>query len=68
MSQKDFEQFRQLVLEDISLQKRLRNITRRHTFAARAVKLGAERGFQFTAQDVYEALGEWRRLWIERWI
>jgi predicted ribosomally synthesized peptide with nif11-like leader len=68
MSQTDFEQFRQAVLEDISLQKQLRNITRRHTFTARAVKLGAERGFQFTEEEVYEALGEWRRLWIERWI
>ena len=68
MSQKEFEQFRQIVLEDVSLQKRLRNITRRHVFVSRAVKLGAEHGFQFTTEDVYEAIGESRRLWIERWI
>ena len=68
MSQKDFEQFRQLVLEDQTLQKQLRNFTRRHKFVARTVELGAERGFQFTAEEVYGALDESRRLWLERWI
>lgn len=68
MSKRDFEQFRRSVLEDPSLQKQLRNITRRHIFTARVVKLGVERGFQFTVEEVYEALGEARRLWNERWI
>jgi predicted ribosomally synthesized peptide with nif11-like leader len=68
MSQKQFEQFRQVVLEDLSLQKQLRKFIRRDRFVDRVVKLGTERGFQFTAQDVREAMSECRRNWLERWI
>jgi predicted ribosomally synthesized peptide with nif11-like leader len=68
MSKKDFERFRKVVLEDSSLQKQLRAFTRRDAFAARLVKLGVARGFQFTAEEVREAIGEGRRLWSERWL
>ena len=68
MSQEQFEQFRNVVLEDVSLQKRLRNFTRYDRFIARVVRLGAERGFEFTADDVLEAINASRRSWIERWI
>ncbi|MGC2236230.1 MAG: Nif11-like leader peptide family natural product precursor [Pyrinomonadaceae bacterium] len=68
MSQENFEQFRNVVLEDLSLQKQLRAFTKRDIFIARVVKLGAERGFQFTAEDVEEAMNANRRDWIERWI
>jgi predicted ribosomally synthesized peptide with nif11-like leader len=68
MSQEQFEQFRQVVLEDVSLQKRLRNFTRHDRFIARVVQIGAERGFEFTAGEVLEAINASRRSWIERWI
>jgi hypothetical protein len=68
MSQENFEQFRNLVLEDLSLQKELRAFTLRDVFIARVVQSGAERGFQFTAEDVVEAMNASRRAWIERWI
>ena len=68
MSQEQFEQFRNVVLEDLSLQKQLRAFTGRDTFIPCVVKLGAERGFQFTAEDVEDAMNASRRVWIERWI
>ena len=68
MSQEQFEQFRQVVLQDVTLQKRLRNFTRYDRFIARVVKLGAERGFEFTADEVLEAINASRRSWIERWL
>jgi len=68
MSQESFEQFRNVVLEDLSLQERLRVFTERDEFIASVVESGAERGFQFTAEDVSEAMNANRRGWIERWI
>jgi predicted ribosomally synthesized peptide with nif11-like leader len=68
MSREQFEQFRQVVLEDQSLQKQLRNFTRRDRFAVRVVKLGAERGFQFTSEEVREAMRASRGSWIQRWV
>jgi hypothetical protein len=32
------------------------------------VRVGAERGYRFTSQDVEAALHASRRAWIERWI
>ncbi|MET0752534.1 MAG: Nif11-like leader peptide family natural product precursor [Pyrinomonadaceae bacterium] len=68
MSHEQFEQFRNVVLEDLPLQKQLRAFTKRNMFVAQVVKLGAERGFQFTAEDVEEAMNANHRDWIERWI
>lgn len=68
MSQEQFEQFRSIVLEDLSLQKKLRAFTEREEFVARVVAAGAESGFRFTAEDVTEAMRAARRAWIERWI
>lgn len=68
MSQEQFEEFRKVVLEDVSLQKQLRNLTRRDRFIARVIKLGAERGFEFTADEIFEEMDASRRSWIERWL
>jgi len=68
MSLESFEQFRTLVLQDQSLQERLRATTDRNTFLDLVVQMGEERGFQFTAQDVDAAMQASRRAWIERWI
>jgi hypothetical protein len=56
MSENKFEEFRQLVLLEESLQKELRGLTDRKEFVNRMVELGAAHGYQFTAQDVEEAL------------
>lgn len=66
MSQEQFEQFRQLVLDDLSLQRELQGFAERDTFAQRAVELGAARGLHFTAEDVIETIRASRREWSER--
>jgi len=66
MSQENFEQFRQVVLEDSALQERLRAFTARDEFIVRVVESGAEFGFAFAAEDVVEAMRANRRAWIER--
>jgi chloramphenicol O-acetyltransferase len=68
MFQESFEKFRQVVLEDLSLQKELRELSEREEFVRHVVELGAARGFEFTAENVKEAMRENRRVWVERWI
>ena len=68
MSQEEFERFRQLVLVDDSLQQQLRETPDRAAFFNLVLRLGRERGCQFTAEDVEDALLEGRRSWIQRWI
>ena len=67
MPQNAFEQFRGLVLEDVSLQVELRDLSG-DEFVTRVVELGAAEGFEFAADDVLAAMRENKRLWIERWI
>lgn len=68
MSEENFEQFRQLVLQDLGLQERLREVDDREAFPALVVKAGDERGYAFTAEDVEAALRRNGRAWVERWI
>ena len=68
MSLENFERFRELVLRDLSLQERLREITERAVFIQRVVELGAECGCEITREDVEEAMLANRRAWLERWI
>jgi hypothetical protein len=64
----NLERFGQLVLADRELHDRLRTTADEKTFVALAVRLGAERGFDFTAEVVETALREQRRAWLERWL
>jgi EAL domain-containing protein (putative c-di-GMP-specific phosphodiesterase class I) len=68
MSEENFERFRQIVLRDLSLQQRLREIAERPAFVQKIVELSAEYGCRVTAEDVEEAMRRNRRAWIERWI
>lgn len=63
-----FEKFRQIVLQDVALQERLRVTIDPHSFVDLIVRVGAEQGCHFTPEDVQAALRESRRRWIERWI
>ncbi len=67
MSQQAFEQFRQVVLQDLALQERLRATTDHRSFLDLVVRVGGERGCHFTAEDVEAAMRASRRAWIERW-
>jgi hypothetical protein len=64
----NFEDFRQTVIEDSSLQHRLRGMTNTDDFVTRCVNLGHELGHEFTASDVRDALDTARRVWLQRWL
>lgn len=68
LTQQNFEQFYRLVLEEISLQKELRDISDKEDFFARVIELGKENGFDFTVENIREKNQQNQRAWIERWI
>lgn len=68
MSEEKLSQFRSVIFFDISLQEKLREMADREEFIRTAVELGSERGFDFTADEVENALRAGRRVWIERWL
>ncbi len=68
MSLENFEKLRQIVFQDLSLHRELREITEREMFISRFCEIGAKRGLRFGGEDVSEALRESRRVWSERWI
>ncbi|MGA9997766.1 MAG: Nif11 family protein [Pyrinomonadaceae bacterium] len=68
MAKEKLENFQKLVLRDLSLQKKLRDITDRQAFIVLTVRLGEEHGCSFRAEDVEEALRASRRAWGERWL
>jgi len=63
-----FEEFHRLVLSDVGLQRLLRDVDDANAFPDAVGRLGAERGFCFTADDVQAALREARREWFQRWV
>ncbi len=68
MANSSFEQFRQIVFQDATLQRELHELVDPNEFIARVVALGAARGFDFNTKDVQQAMTDGRRAWIERHI
>lgn len=68
MARQDLERFREAVLEDTTLQEQLKSAQEHEEFILLTTRLGAERGYAVTQQDVEEALRESRREWLMRWI
>ena len=68
MAQESLAQFCALILADAELQARLWQTSARADFIKLVVRLGAERGYEFTADDVEAALQTGRRAWLERWV
>ena len=68
MSRESFEQFRQGVLQDMSLQERLRETPDRDSFLTLLLQLGEERGYDFTVEDVEAAMLESQMAWRLRWV
>ena len=60
-----FEEFREIVLDDESLQKQLRDLMDMDEFISRVVELGRSHGFSFTAYDVGDAVRASQRSWVE---
>jgi hypothetical protein len=65
MSQESFEQFRQLVLQDQSLQAQLRATPDLRSFFDLAARLGAARGCQFSVEDAEAAMRASRQAWLQ---
>ncbi len=68
MSQENFERFRELVWEDRALQQELWATTDPNEFIALVQRLGAERGCEFTAEEVSAALRASHSAWLMRWL
>ncbi len=68
MTQASFEQFRELVFQDATLQAELKTVVEHDEFVALTVRLGTERGYSFTDADVLAAERAARRAWLERWL
>jgi hypothetical protein len=66
--QQNLERFGELVLAERALYDQLRATTDEIIFAELAVRLGAERGCDFTATVVQAAIAGKRRAWLERWV
>ncbi len=65
---KNLEGFCQLVLEEPELHQQLRQALVAEEFIELAVRLGRERGYSFSSEEVRKALDARRRAWLERWI
>ena len=60
-----FDEFKEIVLGDESLQAQLRDLMDMDEFISRVVELGRSRGFSFTAYDVGDAIRASQRSWLE---
>jgi hypothetical protein len=63
-----FTRFRGAVLDDESLQERLRVIGDWQTFATEAVAAAAELGIPLTPDELDDARREAQRAWRDRWV
>ena len=63
-----FDQFLNLVIEDVELQEILKDVLDRQLFFEMVVRLGKDRGYYFSINEVREAFMAKRRTWIERWV
>lgn len=68
MTDTGFNGFRSVVLADLDVQRKLRDVNHREEFVQVIVELAGQAGFKITAEDVDGAMRDGRRTWIERWI
>jgi hypothetical protein len=66
MSKEAFDNFRNLVLEDPSLQQLLRSTPDYDGFAELTIRLSDEHGYSITAEDIESAFFQARTAWWER--
>lgn len=67
MSQESLEQFQQLILQNVTLQKVLRETPNLPAFLSLIVQLGKEHNYDFTVEDVQHTLRINQCAWLERW-
>ena len=63
----EFERFRQHVLSDLTLQRRLRQTSDHKSFASLVVREARKRGYYFALDDTVSALTTAASSWHERW-
>jgi hypothetical protein len=63
-----FTRFRAAVLDDESLQERLRVISDWQTFSAEAIAAAAELGIRLTPDELDDAQRHAQRAWRDRWV
>jgi hypothetical protein len=63
-----FARFRQIVLADPALERRLQAVTDWPSFVEEAIGAAAERGVALTEADVLAARDQAKRSWLERWV
>lgn len=68
MSQNDLKLFYERVLQNPTLQEKLRSIPDRTAFIKAVVQFGAEQGFSFSEVEVQSAMQSMTRAWIERFV
>jgi predicted ribosomally synthesized peptide with nif11-like leader len=68
MSRENFERFRTVVVEDEGLQERLTGFADLQDFKEAVLQAGSEKGFDFTLEELDQAIREARQSWLERWI
>jgi mannose-6-phosphate isomerase-like protein (cupin superfamily) len=66
--QEAFAALREQVLEDEDLQAQLRALPDAGQLAAKAVQLGAARGFHFSDEEVRAAMTRGRQAWYSQWV
>jgi hypothetical protein len=62
-----FRDFQLLVLEDLNIQKRLKETEGLPEFCAVMIEIASDRGFYFTEADILNLYREKRREWHSRW-
>jgi hypothetical protein len=67
-SSEQFARFRQIVLADAALERRLQAVPDWPSFVEKAVDAAAERGVALTEADLYAARDQAKRSWLERWV
>ena len=68
MSQEALNEFRARVFADAELQAELWRTAERAAFIELCVRLGAEHGYNFTREEIMNALHEGRRAWRVEWV
>jgi hypothetical protein len=63
-----FARFRELVLADLELERRLQSIPDWPSFVTEAIAAAAERDVALTKADILAARDRARRSWLERWV
>jgi hypothetical protein len=60
-------QFQRLVASDLQLSKTLQGLPDTEVFITRTLELAAERGLEFSREELRAAMRSGRRRWNEQW-